>query len=154
MRRHLNHSHSFNSRKLTTSATMAHRLPDRSKLRLFTKGVSAGSSFFTPAPFVGYAALRHPRAISTSKTSEKPAIAIPTGPVSPAVPATRAGTPSSSNSELSSGQAFAHLPLTWPHEGWNENVLLNVVPSHREPRTFGDWVAWKIVRTCRYERHG
>lgn len=129
---------------------MAHRLPDRSKLRLFTKGVSASSSFFTPAPLVGYAALRHPRTISTSKISEKPAIAITTGPVSPVVPATRAGTPSASTKEVRDGNAFATLPLTWPHEGWNENVLLNVVPSHREPRTFGDWIAWKIVRTCRF----
>lgn len=129
---------------------MAHRLPDRSKLRLFTKGVSASSSFFTPAPLVGYAALRHPRTISTSKTSEKPAIAFTTGPVSPVIPATRAGTPSASTTEVRDGNAFATLPLTWPHDGWNKDVLLNVVPSHREPRTFGDWIAWKIVRTCRF----
>lgn len=132
---------------------MAHRLPDCSKLRFFsTKGVSVGSSFFTPAPLVGYAALRHPRAISTSNTSKKPAVAIPTGPVSPLVPATHVGTSSASTSEIRDGNAFATLPLTWPHDGWKENVLLNVVPSHREPRTFGDWVAWKIVRTCRYVR--
>lgn len=25
-----------------------------------------------------------------------------------------------------------------------------VVPAHRKPRTFGDWVAWKTVRFARY----
>lgn len=23
-------------------------------------------------------------------------------------------------------------------------------PAHREPKTIGDWVAWKLVRLCRW----
>jgi hypothetical protein len=28
--------------------------------------------------------------------------------------------------------------------------LRQVTPSHRQPRGFGDWAAWKIVRIARY----
>ncbi|KXX80016.1 Alternative oxidase, mitochondrial [Madurella mycetomatis] len=40
--------------------------------------------------------------------------------------------------------AFGSLPLTWPHKGWDDNVVLEVVPSHRKPRTMGDRVAWTM----------
>ncbi|KAK3312236.1 mitochondrial alternative oxidase [Apodospora peruviana] len=42
------------------------------------------------------------------------------------------------------------LPLTWPHKGWTEKMLLDVVPSHREPRTVGDRFAWRVTRICRW----
>ncbi|KAK3903380.1 mitochondrial alternative oxidase [Staphylotrichum tortipilum] len=32
--------------------------------------------------------------------------------------------------------------LTWPHKGWDDKVVLEVVPSHREPRTLSDRIAW------------
>ncbi|KAK3323914.1 alternative oxidase-domain-containing protein [Cercophora scortea] len=41
-------------------------------------------------------------------------------------------------------------PPAWPHHGWTEKEMLSVVPEHREPRGVGDWVAWKIVRICRW----
>jgi hypothetical protein len=41
-------------------------------------------------------------------------------------------------------------PTAWRHPGWTEEQMLSVVPAHREPRTTGDWVAWKLVRFCRY----
>ncbi|KAL2015496.1 hypothetical protein VTK56DRAFT_5368 [Thermocarpiscus australiensis] len=28
--------------------------------------------------------------------------------------------------------------------------MLSVVPEHREPKTWGDWCAWKLVRLCRW----
>jgi len=40
-------------------------------------------------------------------------------------------------------------PPAWPHHGWTEQEMLAVVPEHREPRTVGDWIAWKLVRLCR-----
>ncbi|KAK0719383.1 alternative oxidase-domain-containing protein [Lasiosphaeris hirsuta] len=42
------------------------------------------------------------------------------------------------------------LPLTWPHEGWRENIVLEVTPSHRKPRTAGDRFAWGVTRICRW----
>jgi hypothetical protein len=44
------------------------------------------------------------------------------------------------------------LPLTWPHKGWDDKVVLEVVPSHREPRTLSDKIAWRVIRLCRYVR--
>lgn len=41
------------------------------------------------------------------------------------------------------------LPLTWPHKGWDDKVVLEVVPSHREPRTLSDRIAWRAIRLCR-----
>ncbi|KAK5987682.1 Alternative oxidase [Cladobotryum mycophilum] len=41
-------------------------------------------------------------------------------------------------------------PAAWPHPGYTEDELWAVVPSHRKPRGFGDWAAWKIVRFARY----
>ena len=41
------------------------------------------------------------------------------------------------------------LPLTWPHKGWDDKVVLEVVPSHREPRTLSDKIAWRAIRLCR-----
>lgn len=41
-------------------------------------------------------------------------------------------------------------PPAWPHHGYTEEELLSVVPAHREPKTFGDWVAWKLIRICRW----
>lgn len=47
------------------------------------------------------------------------------------------------------GTRLGNLPLTWPHTGWTEKMLLDVVPSHREPRTLGDKFAWRVTRLCR-----
>jgi len=47
------------------------------------------------------------------------------------------------------GLKLGSLPLTWQHTGWTEKMLLEVVPSHRKPRTFGDKFAWKLTRVCR-----
>ena len=41
-------------------------------------------------------------------------------------------------------------PISWHHHGWSQQVLEGVVPGHRKPRTAGDWVAWRLVRFCRY----
>ena len=41
-------------------------------------------------------------------------------------------------------------PPAWPHHGWTEEEMLSVVPEHRKPKTVGDWLAWKLVRLCRY----
>lgn len=41
-------------------------------------------------------------------------------------------------------------PPAWPHHGYTEEEMLAVVPAHREPKTFGDWVAWKLIRLCRW----
>jgi hypothetical protein len=41
-------------------------------------------------------------------------------------------------------------PPSWPHHGWTEEEMLSVVPEHRKPVTLGDWLAWKLVRMCRY----
>lgn len=38
----------------------------------------------------------------------------------------------------------------WPHEGYSMEDMLSVVPGHRKPETWGDWVAWKLVRVARY----
>ncbi|RYP53301.1 hypothetical protein DL768_001658 [Monosporascus sp. mg162] len=38
----------------------------------------------------------------------------------------------------------------WPHHGYTEQEMLDVVPAHREPRTLGDWAAWKFMRFCRW----
>jgi hypothetical protein len=44
-------------------------------------------------------------------------------------------------------------PPSWPHHGWTEQEMLSVVPEHREPKTVGDWLAWKLVRIARYIGH-
>ncbi|KAJ2982572.1 hypothetical protein NQ176_g1293 [Zarea fungicola] len=41
-------------------------------------------------------------------------------------------------------------PPAWPHPGYTMEEMKAVVPAHRKPRTFGDWVAWKTVRFARY----
>ncbi|KAK4188420.1 AOX1 alternative oxidase mitochondrial precursor encoded by the AOX protein [Podospora australis] len=41
-------------------------------------------------------------------------------------------------------------PPAWPHHGWTEEEMLSVVPEHRKPETVGDWLAWKLVRLCRW----
>lgn len=41
-------------------------------------------------------------------------------------------------------------PPSWPHQGYTEEEVLSVVPEHREPKTVGDWLAWKLVRIARY----
>jgi hypothetical protein len=38
----------------------------------------------------------------------------------------------------------------WKHHGYSEKELHGVVPAHRKPETFSDWVAWKSVRIARY----
>ncbi|WKT52607.1 Alternative oxidase superfamily [Fusarium oxysporum f. sp. vasinfectum] len=39
---------------------------------------------------------------------------------------------------------------TWPHPGYTEEDMLAVVPGHRKPETWGDWVAWKLIRLARW----
>ncbi len=41
-------------------------------------------------------------------------------------------------------------PAAWPHPGYTLEEMKAVVPAHRKPRTFGDWLAWKTVRFARY----
>lgn len=41
-------------------------------------------------------------------------------------------------------------PAAWPHHGYTMEEMKAVVPGHRKPEGFGDWVAWKIVRFARY----
>ncbi|KAI0833902.1 alternative oxidase [Hypoxylon sp. FL0890] len=41
-------------------------------------------------------------------------------------------------------------PPSWPHHGFTEEEMLSVVPAHRPPKTWGDWAAWKFMRTCRW----
>nr|Q01355.1 RecName: Full=Alternative oxidase, mitochondrial; Short=ALTOX; Flags: Precursor [Neurospora crassa OR74A]AAC37481.1 alternative oxidase [Neurospora crassa]AAN39882.1 alternative oxidase [Neurospora crassa] len=41
-------------------------------------------------------------------------------------------------------------PPAWPHHGWTEEEMTSVVPEHRKPETVGDWLAWKLVRICRW----
>ncbi|KAL1856896.1 hypothetical protein VTK73DRAFT_8210 [Phialemonium thermophilum] len=41
-------------------------------------------------------------------------------------------------------------PPAWPHPGYTMEEMLAVVPGHREPKTVGDWFAWKLVRLCRW----
>lgn len=45
---------------------------------------------------------------------------------------------------------FGSLQLTWPHKGWKDDVVLEVVPSHRKPRTLGDKFAWGAIKICRW----
>ena len=28
--------------------------------------------------------------------------------------------------------------------------MLAIEPAHREPRTFGDWAAWRLIKLCRW----
>ncbi|AEO55615.1 alternative oxidase [Thermothelomyces thermophilus ATCC 42464] len=41
-------------------------------------------------------------------------------------------------------------PPAWEHPGYTEEELLAVTPGHRQPKTVGDWVAWKLVRLARW----
>lgn len=41
-------------------------------------------------------------------------------------------------------------PPSWPHPGYTMEEMKAVVPAHRRPETWSDWVAWKIVRFARY----
>jgi hypothetical protein len=47
-------------------------------------------------------------------------------------------------------ELIRQTPPAWPHHGYSEQEMLAVEPAHREPKTFGDWVAWKLVRLCRW----
>jgi len=38
----------------------------------------------------------------------------------------------------------------WPHHGYTEEEMHAVVPEHRKPETVSDWLAWKLVRLCRW----
>ncbi|KAH0436837.1 alternative oxidase [Colletotrichum camelliae] len=38
----------------------------------------------------------------------------------------------------------------WPHPGYTEQQMRDIVPDHRVPRTVGDWAAWKFVRLARW----
>lgn len=47
----------------------------------------------------------------------------------------------------------AHIRLTppaWPHHGYTEAEMLAVVPGHRKPVTWGDKIAWALIRTSRW----
>jgi hypothetical protein len=41
-------------------------------------------------------------------------------------------------------------PPAWPHPGYTEEELLAVVPAHREPKTIGERVAWRLIKICRF----
>ncbi|KAI0966302.1 alternative oxidase [Xylaria arbuscula] len=41
-------------------------------------------------------------------------------------------------------------PPAWPHHGYTEAEMLAVVPAHRKPETWGDYLAWKFMRFCRW----
>ncbi|KAK0666470.1 AOX1 alternative oxidase mitochondrial precursor encoded by the AOX protein [Cercophora samala] len=41
-------------------------------------------------------------------------------------------------------------PPAWPHHGYTEGEMLAVVPQHRKPGSVSDWLAWKLVRLCRW----
>jgi hypothetical protein len=41
-------------------------------------------------------------------------------------------------------------PPAWPHHGYTEEEMLAVEPAHREPKTVGEWAAWKLIRLCRW----
>ncbi|KAK4644091.1 Alternative oxidase mitochondrial precursor [Podospora bellae-mahoneyi] len=41
-------------------------------------------------------------------------------------------------------------PPAWPHHGYTEEEMLAVVPQHRKPGSLSDWLAWKLVRLCRW----
>ncbi|KAJ9639831.1 inducible alternative oxidase 2 [Knufia peltigerae] len=41
-------------------------------------------------------------------------------------------------------------PAAWQHHDFSEEEMLNVTPAHREPRSWGDWSAWKLIRFCRW----
>lgn len=41
-------------------------------------------------------------------------------------------------------------PPAWPHHGYTEAEMLAVVPGHRKPETWGDKLAWYMVRTARW----
>lgn len=41
-------------------------------------------------------------------------------------------------------------PAAWPHHGYTEQEMLEVVPDHRPPQTLGEHAAWKFMRFCRW----
>ncbi|KAF3767265.1 alternate oxidase precursor [Cryphonectria parasitica EP155] len=41
-------------------------------------------------------------------------------------------------------------PPAWPHHGYTEAEMLAVVPGHRKPVTWGDKLAWALIRTSRW----
>ncbi|KKA28702.1 hypothetical protein TD95_003801 [Thielaviopsis punctulata] len=51
---------------------------------------------------------------------------------------------------LQETNAIRMTPPAWPHHGYTTAEMLQVQPGHREPRTFGDWAAYKFVRLCRW----
>ncbi|KAK9420959.1 putative Alternative oxidase [Seiridium unicorne] len=38
----------------------------------------------------------------------------------------------------------------WSHHGYTEQEMLDVVPAHRPAENWGDWMAWKFMRFCRW----
>ncbi|KAK6954061.1 Alternative oxidase, mitochondrial precursor [Daldinia eschscholtzii] len=62
-------------------------------------------------------------------------------------------TPATNFKEFFPVKETEHIRLTpavWPHHGYTEEEMLSVVPAHRPAKTWGDWVAWKVMRTCRW----
>ena len=41
-------------------------------------------------------------------------------------------------------------PPAWPHHGFTYEEMTSVVPGHREPRTLGDMIAWRLIRIARW----
>lgn len=72
-------------------------------------------------------------------TTQQPQIRLSTTVITPTLKADLAKEAATSGSP----------PLTWPHKGWDDKVVLEVVPSHRQPRTLSDWIAWRMIRACR-----
>ena len=64
-----------------------------------------------------------------------------------------ATTPAARLRDFFPSKETAHIrksPPAWAHPGYTEEEMLNVVPAHREPRTMGDWFAYKFVKLCRW----
>lgn len=47
-------------------------------------------------------------------------------------------------------ELIRQTPPAWPHHGYTQEEMDSVVPAHRKPETASDWVAWKLVRFCRW----
>jgi hypothetical protein len=41
-------------------------------------------------------------------------------------------------------------PPAWSHHGYTEEQMLAVQVGHRKPKTVGDWLAWRLIRLCRW----
>lgn len=66
---------------------------------------------------------------------------------------TFSSTPAARLRDFFPAKETAHIrktPPAWPHRGYDDAEMLAVVPGHRPPTTWGDKVAWALVRTSRW----